>query len=71
MLQQYAAIAEMEYNLIRERTQGGLQKKAEAGGWPGGAPPYGYRIEGRASAVPHWSSTSTRPPSSRPLGRWL
>lgn len=47
MLQQYAAIAEMEYNLIRERTQGGLQKKAEAGGWPGGAPPYGYRIEGK------------------------
>lgn len=47
MLQQYAAIAEMEYNLIRERTQGGLQKKAEAGGWPGGAPPYGYRIKGK------------------------
>ncbi|WP_405465584.1 recombinase family protein [Streptomyces jietaisiensis] len=22
-----------------------MQKKAEAGGWPGGAPPYGYRIE--------------------------
>ncbi|MBL3665646.1 recombinase family protein [Streptomyces sp. M2CJ-2] len=47
MLQQFAALAEMEYNLIRERTQGGLQKKAEAGGWPGGAPPYGYRIEGK------------------------
>ncbi|KOU97419.1 recombinase [Streptomyces sp. XY511] len=47
MLQQYAAIAEMEYNLIRERTQGGLQKKAESGGWPGGTPPYGYRIEGK------------------------
>ncbi|QDI73178.1 recombinase [Streptomyces calvus] len=47
MLQQFAALAEMEYNLIRERTQGGLQKKAESGGWTGGAPPYGYRIEGK------------------------
>ncbi|MFF3870660.1 recombinase family protein [Streptomyces sp. NPDC001978] len=47
MLQQYAAFAEFEYNLIRERTQAGLQAKAARGGWPGGEPPYGYRIEGK------------------------
>ncbi|SEO01705.1 Site-specific DNA recombinase [Actinacidiphila rubida] len=47
MLQQYAAFAELEYNLIRERTQAGLQAKANAGGWLGGQPPYGYRIEGK------------------------
>lgn len=47
MLQQYAAFAEFEYNLIRERTQAGLQAKAARGGWPGGEPSYGYRIEGK------------------------
>jgi DNA invertase Pin-like site-specific DNA recombinase len=39
--------AEDERILIRDRTQGGVQEKAEAGGWPGGRPPYGYRIENR------------------------
>ncbi|MBF9071539.1 recombinase family protein [Streptacidiphilus fuscans] len=39
--------AEDERIVIRDRTQGGVQEKAEAGGWPGGRPPYGYRIENR------------------------
>lgn len=30
---------------IRRRTQGGIQKKARMGGYAGGAPRYGYRIE--------------------------
>ncbi|OIV37533.1 hypothetical protein BIV57_10430 [Mangrovactinospora gilvigrisea] len=30
---------------IRKRSQDGLQEKAESGGFPGGAPRYGYRIE--------------------------
>lgn len=29
---------------IRQRTQGGIQDKAEMGGFPGGQPRYGYRI---------------------------
>lgn len=29
---------------IRQRTQGGIQEKAEMGGFPGGQPRYGYRI---------------------------
>ncbi|MEY9956617.1 recombinase family protein [Streptacidiphilus sp. MAP5-52] len=37
--------AEDERVLILDRTQAGVQEKAEAGGWPGGRPPYGYRIE--------------------------
>jgi len=37
--------AEDEGIVIRDRTQGGVQEKAEAGGWPGGPAPYGYRIE--------------------------
>ncbi|WP_406362349.1 recombinase family protein [Streptomyces sp. NBC_01579] len=36
-----------EYERIRERTQGGLQEKAESGGWTGGRPPMGWRIENR------------------------
>lgn len=39
-----ADYAETEWETIRKRTQGGLQEKAEDGGWPGGMPPYGYRI---------------------------
>lgn len=30
---------------IRKRTQGGIQEKAEIGGFPGGQPRYGYRIK--------------------------
>ena len=43
----FAMFAEMEYNLIRERTQSGRQAKAQDGGWPGGPPPYGYAIQGK------------------------
>lgn len=37
--------AEDERITIRRRTQGGIQEKAESGGLPGGAAPYGWRIE--------------------------
>ncbi|WP_274563598.1 recombinase family protein [Streptomyces spiramyceticus] len=37
--------AEVERITIRDRTQGGVQEKAEVGGHPGGVAPYGYRIE--------------------------
>lgn len=37
--------AEDERIIIRDRTQGGVQEKAELGGHPGGVAPYGYRIE--------------------------
>ncbi|WP_327725060.1 recombinase family protein [Streptomyces europaeiscabiei] len=36
--------AEDERETIRERTQGGLQEKAEEGGYIGGKAPYGYRV---------------------------
>jgi DNA invertase Pin-like site-specific DNA recombinase len=39
--------AEDELVTLRDRTQGGVQEKAEEGGHPGGVPPYGYRIENR------------------------
>jgi site-specific DNA recombinase len=38
-------IAEEERRKIRERTSRGLRTVAAAGHWPGGPPPYGYRIE--------------------------
>jgi DNA invertase Pin-like site-specific DNA recombinase/rubrerythrin len=38
-------IAEEERRKIRERTSRGLRAVAAAGRWPGGPPPYGYRIE--------------------------
>ncbi|AXI76973.1 hypothetical protein C7M71_005410 [Peterkaempfera bronchialis] len=37
--------AEDERVVIRDRTQGGVQEKAESGGWPGGPAPYGWRID--------------------------
>jgi len=39
--------AQMERDLIRERTRAGVNAKVRAGGWGGGAEaPYGYRIDG-------------------------
>lgn len=40
-------IAEEERRKIRERTSRGLRSVAAAGHWPGGAPPFGYRIHKR------------------------
>ncbi|MFI6893504.1 recombinase family protein [Streptomyces sp. NPDC050256] len=42
-----ADYAEDERDNIRERTQGGIQEKAEEGGYVGGNVPYGYRVEGQ------------------------
>ncbi len=39
--------AEDERVTIRDRTQGGVQEKAETGGHLGGVAPYGYRIENK------------------------
>lgn len=39
------AIAEFEREAIIERTSSGLRAVARGGWWPGGPPPYGYRIE--------------------------
>ncbi|MFE2492655.1 transposase [Streptomyces scopuliridis] len=40
-----AGRAEDERELIRDRTQGGIQDKAEEGGHVGGRPPFGWRIK--------------------------
>ncbi|MGN5380366.1 recombinase family protein [Streptomyces lasalocidi] len=40
---------EADYRRIVSRTQSGRQLKAADGGWPGGPPPYGYRISGKGA----------------------
>ncbi|MGW2424185.1 recombinase family protein [Streptomyces sp. NPDC001709] len=40
---------EADYRRIVSRTQSGRQLKAVDGGWPGGPPPYGYRISGKGA----------------------
>ncbi len=47
MLTSMAAVASLERDLIRERTQGGRAAKAKKGGYAYGAPPYGYRAENK------------------------
>ncbi|MFE4671012.1 recombinase family protein [Streptomyces sp. NPDC056721] len=42
-----ADVAHDELKLIRDRTQGGVQEKASDGGYAGGRPRYGYRIENK------------------------
>ncbi|WTW20764.1 recombinase family protein [Streptomyces sp. NBC_00019] len=42
-----ADYAEDEREKIRDRTQGGLQEKAEEGGYTGGTVPFGWRIQDR------------------------
>jgi DNA invertase Pin-like site-specific DNA recombinase len=39
------AIAEFERDVIIERTSSGMRAVARGGYWPGGPPPYGYRVE--------------------------
>lgn len=43
------AIAEFEREAIIERTSSGLRAVARGGWWPGGPPPYGYRVEREAN----------------------
>ncbi|MEW2403842.1 recombinase family protein [Streptomyces sp. NPDC046862] len=44
-----AQSVEADYRRIVARTQVGRQLKAVDGGWPGGPPPYGYRISGKGA----------------------
>jgi site-specific DNA recombinase len=39
--------AEMEREMIADRSVSGQRAKARNGQWPGGQPPYGWRLEGR------------------------
>lgn len=41
------AVAQYERSMIRLRMRSGKRRKAEAGGYAGGRPPYGYRARGR------------------------
>jgi site-specific DNA recombinase len=47
MFQLLGGIAELEKNVILERTGAGKDRVAKNGQWPGGPPPYGYRITDR------------------------
>ncbi|MFF4020025.1 recombinase family protein [Streptomyces sp. NPDC001843] len=40
-------MAEMEHDLILERTMGGRDRKLAEGGWPSGVPPYGLALHGK------------------------
>jgi DNA invertase Pin-like site-specific DNA recombinase len=43
MVQLRGVFAELERQLIRERTSEGQRSRVAAGGWPGGPAPYGYK----------------------------
>ena len=43
-----AGIAEMERDMIVDRTTNGQRAKARNGEWPGGRPPFGWRLEGKS-----------------------
>jgi site-specific DNA recombinase len=47
MFQLLGGIAELEKSVILERTGAGKDRVAKNGQWPGGPPPYGYRITDR------------------------
>lgn len=42
-----AGVAEMERDLIRERSVAGQRAKVARAAWPGGQPSYGWRLEGK------------------------
>lgn len=41
------AVSQLEAGMVRARLARGRKAKAESGGYAGGAPPYGFRAEGR------------------------
>ncbi|MFG3020469.1 recombinase family protein [Streptomyces sp. NPDC048254] len=49
MIDRLAREVEADYGRIVSRTQAGRQLKAVDGGWPGGPPPYGYKINGKGA----------------------
>jgi DNA invertase Pin-like site-specific DNA recombinase len=63
-MREEANYAFKEYTRIRKRTQRGIQKKAQAGGWPGGVPPFGWYIKnqgrkGESTAAVHEAEAET------------
>lgn len=53
MLSLLGGFAEFERKRIVERMMDGKHQKAEVGGWNGGHPPYGYKIDGQGKLIPH------------------
>lgn len=54
-------VAEMERENIRKRTSGGRRVKASQGGYSGGRPPLGYRVEnGQLKVIPEEAETVRR-----------
>ncbi len=47
LFQQLGSFAEFERSMILDRTVNGQRRKAAKGGWPGGTPPYGFRLVGK------------------------
>jgi site-specific DNA recombinase len=41
-----AGVAELERDMILDRTQAGVERRLEGSAWMGGRPPYGLRVEG-------------------------
>jgi DNA invertase Pin-like site-specific DNA recombinase len=41
----FGGFAELERDVISERTRSGSRKRVEQGGWLGGRPPYGYQVD--------------------------
>ncbi len=46
MLTVLAALSEYEWESIKERSEAGVARKLDGGGWMGGQAPYGYKVEG-------------------------
>jgi DNA invertase Pin-like site-specific DNA recombinase len=44
LFQQLGSFAEFERSMIRDRTVNGQRREAAKGRWPGGTPPYGFRL---------------------------
>lgn len=51
MLTMLSGVAEFDHSSIRDRMESGRRRKAQAGLWPHGSPPWGYRLERDARGV--------------------
>jgi site-specific DNA recombinase len=51
MLGVLASVAEFEWDSIRERSEAGVMRRLDNGGWMGGVCPCGYRVEGKGQTA--------------------
>lgn len=67
-MQMMGSVAEFEHSLIQQRLLTAQERTAEAGGWPGGKAPFGWRLEQARKSSRH-TTLAIDPPQAEAVRR--